>query len=122
MTTGTGTENDGTASGDKPETVPKSQFDAEVAKRAALEKDVAAMADAVLATIPDNLRALIPDALTPAQRVAWFTRAKATGVFGDAKATVPTTDTGRPKTSPKDEDLSKLPPVARIARGYAAQK
>ncbi len=97
--------------------IPKQRLDEEVAKRRALEEQVAHMAGAMLAGIPENLKALIPSELSPAAQVAWFLKAKETGVFGVAPV-VPGTDEGKPKITPKEPDLSTLPPTARMARAY----
>lgn len=104
---------------DKPETpmIPKARLDEEIGKRRALETENAEMADAILSEVPDNLKSLIPADLGPAAKIKWYREAKKTGVF-DAKPVVPDTDKGKPATTPKDTDLSTLPPHARIAAGY----
>ncbi|MEQ9448188.1 MAG: hypothetical protein RLN70_04670, partial [Rhodospirillaceae bacterium] len=92
----------------------------EVAKRTALEKDMNEMADTVLAEVPDHLKDLIPEG-TAAQKVEWFKKAKATGIFGRKSADVPPTDGGeKPKgeTKHSEIDLEKMPPMARMAHGY----
>ncbi|GGA62464.1 hypothetical protein [Sphingomonas psychrolutea] len=87
------------------------------AKLAATEKQLSEAATAVLADVPAHLKALVPTNLTPAEQVAWFHAAKATGVFG--KPAVPTTDTGtKPTVTPTSPDPSTLPAFARIAAGY----
>lgn len=85
--------------------------------------DQEAFASALLEGVPESMKALIPTALPPAQRVAWFTSAKKAGVFDApqppaAAPRVPGTDTAKPSTSPAAVDLSKLPPIARMAAGY----
>lgn len=103
-----------------PTMIPKARLDEEIAKRRELEEQVSHMADAMLAAIPEDLKPLIPDGMSPAAKVAWYIRAKETGVFNAKKADVPETDTAKPKTSPRgDQDLSTLPVHARIAAGYA---
>jgi len=100
--------------------IPKARLDEEVGKRRALETELTAIADAFLSEVPETLKPLIPEGLSPADKIKWFQKAKATGVFGGGKETVkvPETDTGKPKVTPKDVDLSQLPPMARIAHGY----
>lgn len=98
--------------------IPKARLDEEIGKRRSLEEQVAQLAQAVLAGIPENLRSLIPTDLNPSAQVAWFMKAKETGVFGGA-AVVPSTDAGKPRITPKDQDPSTLAPVSRIAAGYA---
>ena len=98
--------------------IPKAHLDEEIGKRRALEADVAKLADEVLAEVPEHLKALIPTGLGPAERIAWYRGAKATGVF-NAKPKVPDTDHGRPTTTPRDGvDLSTLPTLAKLAASY----
>lgn len=98
--------------------IPKARLDEEIGKRRSLEEQVTQMAQAVLAGVPENLRSLIPTDLSPSAQVAWYMKAKDTGIFGGA-VSVPSTDTGKPRITPKDQDPSTLPPVSRIAAGYA---
>lgn len=84
---------------------------------AALKSQLADAANTVLAGVPEHLRALIPTSLAPADQIAWFNQAKATGVFD--KPTVPPTDGGaRPVITPTTPDTSSLPIHARLAAGY----
>lgn len=93
--------------------------DPAVAELAALKAQLADTAATVLAGVPENLRALIPASLSPADQLAWFHSAKATGVF-DAKPAVPTTDAGKPAITPTNTDPTSLPVYARMAGGYRA--
>ena len=84
---------------------------------AALKEQLADTAKAVLAGVPEQLRALIPASLSPAEQIAWFHSAKATGVFD--KPAVPTTDAGtKPTITPTAPDPASLPAFARMAAGY----
>lgn len=85
---------------------------------AALKASLTETAAKVLAGVPEHLRGLVPSNLSPADQIAWFEQAKATGVFD--KPTVPTTDGGaRPAITPTTPDISGLPVHARMAAGYA---
>lgn len=85
---------------------------------ATLKAQLAETATAVLAGVPENLRGLIPVTLAPADQIAWFNQAKATGVFD--KPAIPPTDGGaRPAITPKTPDTSSLPIHARMAAGYS---
>lgn len=85
---------------------------------AALRLQLADTAKAILAEVPEHLRALIPASLAPADQIAWFHQAKATGVFG--KPAVPPTDGGaKPAITPTTPDTSSLPIHARLAAGYS---
>lgn len=98
--------------------IPKARLDEEIGKRRALEEEVSGLAKTLLGEVPDNLKALIPENLSPAEQIAWFKKAKEGGAF-EQRSKVPTTDHEKPKTTPKDPDLSKLPAHARMAAGYA---
>lgn len=77
------------------------------------------VADVLLAEVPDTLKALIPDGLDDAGKIRWFQKAKKAGAFGASRgAAVPETDPGKPQTTPREEDLSRMPLYARMARGY----
>lgn len=93
--------------------------DPAAAELAALKEQLVNTAAAVLAGVPENLRALIPANLPPADQLAWFHKAKATGVFDKPAApAVPTTDAGKPTITPLTADLASLPVYARMAAGY----
>jgi len=85
---------------------------------ASLKSQLAEAAITLLAGVPENLRALIPSALSPVDQIAWFNQAKAAGAFDNP--IVPTTDGGaRPAITPTTPDTSSLPVHARLAAGYA---
>ncbi len=96
--------------------IPKARLDEEIAKRQASEGQLAKVAEGYLAEVPDHLKGLIPENLNAVDQIAWYTKAKATGVFG-AKPNVPATDGGKPEALTR-EQISKLPTVAKIAAGY----
>lgn len=91
--------------------------DPAIAELAALEAQLADTATAVLAGVPEHLRALIPANVSPADQLAWFHTAKATGVF-ETKPAVPATDSGKPTITPTTRDPASLPVYARMAGGY----
>jgi hypothetical protein len=97
--------------------IPKARLDEEIAKRKTAETELSALADAYLADVPEALKPLIPEGLSPSKKIEWFQKAKATGVFG-TPTKVPTTDNGKPRTTPQDRDLSTLPATAKIAAGF----
>lgn len=79
------------------------------------KEELSTVLDAFLAGVPENVRLLIPDSLSPAEKVAWVKKAKDSGLF---TKTVPKTDTSKPNTNPKKPDLSEMPVHARIASAY----
>jgi hypothetical protein len=101
-----------------PDTTTAATVDAaEVAKLRQTVEGLTSIADAMLATIPENLKPLIPADLDAGAKMKWFLEAQKTGVF--AKPVVPATDGTKPTITPKTPDLSDLPPIARMARGYS---
>jgi hypothetical protein len=106
-----------TPDGTDPGAVQATEADKLREQLSAAKKEADSLADALLASVPDRLKALIPEGLDAAARVRWFNKAKAAGAF-DSVA-VPGTDTGKPSITPKDVDLSTLSPIARMARGYS---
>jgi len=105
-----------TPDGTDPGATQPSEADTLRQQLAAATAQAESLADTLLAQVPDRLKALVPEGLDAAARVKWFQKAKAAGAF--EPASVPGTDTGKPTISPKDEDLSSLSPIARMARGY----
>jgi hypothetical protein len=107
----------GAATRAEPHMIPKSRLDEEIGKRRAVEAELASLADALKAEIPAHLQRLVPTQLPAPDLVRWLMEARATGLAaGTVK--VPETDTRKPGTTPKSEDMSQLPAVARMARGY----
>ncbi|WP_051188268.1 hypothetical protein [Brevibacillus thermoruber] len=85
----------------------------------ALEGVIAQMLEARLETIPEELHDLIPEGLTPEQKLAWIDRAERKGVFG-AKVHKPV---GGP-TNPPDQspvDLNGLSATQLLRIGYSKQ-
>jgi hypothetical protein len=85
---------------------------------AALKSQLADTAKSVLAGVPENLRGLIPASLAPADQIAWFHQAKATGAF-DKPVVLPTDGGARPSITPTTPATSSLPIHARLAAGYS---
>nr|BDD46323.1 hypothetical protein 2 [Rhodospirillaceae bacterium] len=98
--------------------IPKARLDQEIGKRRALEEDVAHMAETILSTVPEKYRPLIPGGLSPAKQAAWIIKARSTGLFDPVPTDVPETDQGKPKVTPRDQNIHDLPPHARMASAY----
>lgn len=125
--TGTPSDNGAPAEGtakQAPIMIPKARLDEEVQKRRAVEEQLNAVAESLLVDVPEDYRDLIPN-VSPAEKVKWLQAAKAKGLFSQSSETekpkVPSTDTRAPKTAPRDENLSALPPQVRIARALGAK-
>lgn len=99
-------------------TPPAPAADGSAEALAAIQSQLVAAAETILADVPEHLRGLIPTSLSPADQITWFQQAKATGVF--AKPIVPPTDGGvKPAITPRAPDTSSMPVYARLAAGYA---
>lgn len=100
---------------DETNTPPATNNDAEIAQ---LKATAEAAATALLSSVPEHLKGLIPDSLPAAERIAWFEKAKASGAF--AKPAVPATGGATaPTITPQTPDTSSLPVHARLAAGYS---
>ena len=124
---GTPSDNGDSAEGtakQAPIMIPKARLDEEVQKRRAVEEQLNAVAESLLVDVPEDYRDLIPN-VSPAEKVKWLQAAKAKGLFSQSSETektkVPSTDTRAPKTAPREENLSALPPQVRIARALGAK-
>ena len=89
----------------------------DAARIAALEGQLATIETALLAEVPAHLKTLVPAGLSVGDRIGWLQNAKKAGIFSTT-VPVPTTDTGKAPTTPRDVDFTKLPPAARMAAGY----
>lgn len=98
--------------------IPKSRLDKEIARRKELETQLNALASEVLSAVPEDFRDLIPEGLSPAQKVAWVKKAKEKGLFDTDTRDVPGTDAGSARTTPRSPNYANLPVHARMARGY----
>jgi hypothetical protein len=123
---GTPSDNGDSAEGtakQAPIMIPKARLDEEVQKRRAVEEQLNAVAESMLADVPEEYRDLIPN-VSPAEKVKWLQAAKAKGLFSQSSETekpkVPATDTKAPKSAPREEDVSKLPAHMRLVRAYSA--
>ncbi len=89
------------------------------AQLAAQTAEMDEIANAVLNNIPDGLKALIPEELSPAAKVKWYQKAQAAGLL--IRPQVPETDTSKPNVLPVKVNPNDLPPIARMSYGYNNQ-
>ena len=126
---GTPSDNGDSAKGtakQAPIMIPKARLDEALGQKRALEEQLNAVAETLLADVPESFHDLVPN-LPAGEKVKWIQNAKAKGLFADnatqtEKPKVPATDTKAPKTAPREEDLSALPPQLRIARALGGGK
>lgn len=98
-----------------PNEAPNAEAEALRTQLAQAQSQAKAATDAILATVPERLRSLIPEG-EPAARLTWFAKAKQAGIF--EPPVVPKTDEGKPTVTPKASEFSSLPPIARMSTGY----
>ncbi len=102
-----------------PEQLELAQLKADIAKAYA---DVDEVSKSVLTNIPQGLQALIPETLSPLEKIRWYEKAKAAGLLIKPTLLVPETDTSKPALVIPKGDPSELPPIARMSYGYATSK
>lgn len=81
-----------------------------------MSSEVASVASAMLQALPEHVRALAPEGLSPLETLKWVT--KASGSPLARSTTVPTTDTRPPAATPRQVDWKSLSPTARLSAGY----
>lgn len=92
---------------------------------AQLETVIQGLVDAELTAIPEDMRDLIPESMTPEQKLTWISNAKSKGLFGSAKQENDKKDTplgqstnaGQQKT-----DTSKMSVSQMLRSAYGSKK
>ncbi|KTS84474.1 hypothetical protein NS115_03875 [Paenibacillus jamilae] len=99
----------------------KEQAEKTSARVQELEGLLGTMLDTKLADIPEAMRDLIPENLSPEQKLAWIDKAAARGVFGSPKQPeVPVGGSTNPgNTTPPD--ISGLDPFSLLKAGYGSK-
>jgi len=115
--TDNGAQDDKAKETPQAQTVPYARFKEVVDARKAAEESLTAVVEEVIATLPEEMRDLVPD-LPPAEKIRWINAARKKGVF--AKAGEPDTDSpGSKKPGKKPpQDLSGMNPVQLMSMGY----
>lgn len=102
-----------------PDTANPNEVDQLKAQLAAQVAELDEIAKAILSNIPDGLKALIPEDLSPAAKVKWYQKAQAAGLL--IRPQVPETDTSKPGVLPVKVNPDDLPPIARMSYGYGTK-
>ena len=101
----------------RPETsVPYARFKEVVEARKAAEESLSAVVEEVIATLPEEMRDLVPD-LPPAEKIRWINTARQRGVFAKTGSEQDSPGSKRPGAKPP-QDLSGLNPVQMMSMGY----
>lgn len=99
----------------------KEQAEQTSARVLQLEGVITGMLETKLADVPESMRELIPENLTPEQKLAWIDKAAAAGVFGTPKQ--PDEPIGSP-TNPGSippVNLDNLDPFTLLKAGYGGK-
>jgi chromosome segregation ATPase len=97
----------------------KSQYEQTDARAKSLEGIITEMLDNRLKAIPEDLHELIPDGLTPEQRLAWIDKAERKGVFNTAKKSEqPVGEGTNPANNQAGADLTNMNPFQLLKAGY----
>lgn len=91
-----------------------------------LEGVIQSLVDAEMTAIPEDMRDLIPESMTPEQKLTWISNAKAKGLFGTAKqddskkneALGQPTNAGQQQT----QDTSKMSVSQMLRNAYGSKK
>lgn len=99
----------------------KEQAEKHTARVQELEGILGVMLDSKLAEIPKEMHDLIPENLSPEQKLAWIDKAAAKGVFGSSKQPdVPVGGSTNPGNT-ASPDISGLDPFSLLKAGYGSK-
>ncbi len=101
--------------------VPYARFKEVVEARKAAEDTLAAVVEEVIATLPEDMRELVPN-LPPAEKIRWINAARQKGFFVKSGSGGEPDSPGskRPGAKPT-QDLSGLTPVQMMSAGYSSR-
>lgn len=87
----------------------------------ALESLLGQMLNARLEQIPEDMRDIIPENLTPEAKLAWIEKASAKGLFGTGKSPETPVGSGTNPAPGAQVDLAELSPFQLLAHGYGSK-
>ncbi|MDC3413968.1 hypothetical protein [Terrihalobacillus insolitus] len=82
-----------------------------------LEGVINELLNAKLESIDENYHDLIPDGMTPEQKLAWVTNAEKKGLFGSDTTNKPLGEQTNPKGD-EEVDINKMNPLQMLLSGY----
>ncbi|MEN2464915.1 hypothetical protein [Ornithinibacillus sp. JPR2-1] len=98
----------------------KQDFESTKTRAETLEGIITNMLNTKLESIPEEFHDLIPDNLSPEQKLDWITKAETKGLFGTKKSDDPVGGLTNPSTSKTNfEDMN---PMQLLAAGYGSKK
>ncbi|WP_050632341.1 hypothetical protein [Bacillus andreraoultii] len=83
-----------------------------------LEGVINDLLEAKLESIDKDYHDLIPDNLTPEQKLSWVTKAEQKGLFKQADSNTPLGEPTNPKEGTEEVDVSKMNPFQMLLSGY----
>jgi chromosome segregation ATPase len=83
-----------------------------------LEGVINGLLDAKLESIDKEFHDLIPDNLTPEQKLSWVTKAEQKGLFKQADSNTPLGEPTNPKEGTEEIDVNKMNPFQMLLSGY----
>jgi len=98
-------------------TVPYARFKEVVDARKAAEDSLAEVVQELVATLPEDMRDLVPN-LPPAEKIRWINTARQRGVFAQPVASETDSPGSRRPGAKPPQDLSGLNPVQMMSMGY----
>lgn len=83
-----------------------------------LEGVIIELLNAKLESIDKEFHDLIPDNLTPEQKLSWVTKAEQKGLFKNSDSNTPLGEPTNPKESTEEVDIRKMNPFQLLLSGY----
>lgn len=97
----------------------KNEYKAAKERIGVLEGVINQLLEAKLENIDKEYHDLIPDNMTPEQKLAWVTNAEKKGIFGKPNnANTPLGEQTNPKGGKEEVDVSKMNPFQMLLAGY----
>lgn len=86
-----------------------------------LEGVINELLEAKLENIDEKYHDLIPENLTPEQKLAWVVKAEKKGLFGNTNAEIPLGEPTNPKAK-EEVNVNKMNPLQLLLAGYSKRK
>lgn len=86
-----------------------------------LEGVINELLEAKLENIDEKYHDLIPENLTPEQKLAWVVKAEKKGLFGNTNAEIPLGEPTNPKAK-EEVNVDKMNPLQLLLTGYSKRK
>jgi DNA repair exonuclease SbcCD ATPase subunit len=96
----------------------KAEHKSAKARVEALEGVIQGLLDAKLEAIDKEYHDLIPEGMTPEQKLAWVTNAEKKGIFGRKAANEPLGEQTNPRGN-EEVDINKMNPLQMLLSGYS---